>query len=255
MKFRILRSLKSLLAIWVPVIIMASPLTVFADLRPLSRSMLANLQATNAIGESLAVEDFIGVATAARELTKRAREIQTWDVAKLGFRPSDKSEFDAYLKLQEEIAEKIVSAANQENGTSVVAGLNEMLNKSCLSCHKAFRDRQGMLKPSTLFMTSFVSAWREINRGLLLNDFSLAARGARAMASVGQIMSWDPIIQSTFNISEMAQRNKFRNYAYNLINAADKIEEAATRGESEMIETGLSQMWNAGCLACHQEFR
>ncbi len=255
MTFRSFRSFKAFPVMMFPVILIAIPLVVSADLRPLSRAMLANLQATNAIGESLAVEDFTGVANAARELTNRAREIQTWDVSKLGFRPSDKAEFDAYLKLQEDIAEKIGRAASDENGTLVVAGLGDLLNKSCLSCHKAFRDRQGMLKSSTLFMTSFVSAWREINRGLLLNDYSVAARGARSMASVGQIMSWDPIIRSTFNISDTAARNKFRGHAANLVGAADKIEEGATRGESDIIEKGLAQMWNAGCLACHAEFR
>jgi cytochrome c556 len=236
-------------------IVLGIPFAALADLRPLSRSMLSNLQATNAIGESLSIDDYPGVEIAARELRDRAREIQGWDVSKLGFKPSDKNEFDAYLQLQEEISAKIISAATKQDAPSVVTGLGEMLEKSCLACHKAFRDRQGRLKSSTLFMTSFVSAWREINRGLLLNDFSVAARGARTLAAVGQIMSWDPIVRSSFDIAEPAQRNKFRAHANNLITAADNIEDAAARGETEEIEQGLTKMWNLGCLACHKDFR
>ena len=255
MNFLNFRSLKTVPVVSVLLILVAIPLAVLADLRPLSKAMLANLQATNAIGESLSIEDYPAVEDAARELKNLAREIRTWDAAKLGFRPDYKAEFDAYLELQEEVSDKIMLAAKDEDASSVVAGLGEMLEKSCLSCHKNFRDRQGMLKSSTLFMTTFVSAWREINRGILLNDFSFAARGARSISAAGQIMSWDSIVQSVFNIPQIADRNKFREHAYRLIGAADRIEEAATNGDSESIQKGLLQLWNTGCLACHDEFR
>ncbi len=237
------------------VIALGIPLTGTADLRPLSRAMLGNLQATNSIGESLAVGDYGAVAAAAEDLRNRARKIRGWKVDDLGFNPAGKAEFDAYLKLQEEISDKIMRSARREDSRSIVDGLGELMTKACLSCHKNFRDRQGMLKSSTLFMTSFVSSWREMNRGLLLNDYSLVARGARSLGSMGRVMSWDPIIESSFGLSKAANREKFRKYLHKLIGHADKVEEAATRGESQLIQQSITAMWNDGCIACHGEFR
>lgn len=236
-------------------IVLGVPLSALADLRPLSRSMLANLQATNTIGESLAIEDYAGIEAAAQDLQNRARELQTWDASQLGFRPDSRAQFDGYLKLQEEISAKIIRFARQKDAPAIVAGFGELLEKSCLACHSNFRDRQGMLKASTLFMTSFVGAWREINRGLLLNDFTLVERAARALVAIAQVMSWDPVIQASFNLPKDAQRNKFREHLAKMIGAAGRIEDGASRGESGTVQKALTEMWSMGCLSCHKEFR
>lgn len=236
-------------------VVLGVPLSALADLRPISRSMLANLQATNTIGESLAIEDYSGIEAAAQDLQNRARELQTWDVSQLGFKPTNKGEFDGYLKLQEEISGKIVRSARQKDAPAIVAGVGELLEKSCLACHSSFRDRQGMLKASTLFMTSFVGSWREINRGLLLNDFTLVERSARALVVIGQVMSWDSVIQASFNLPRDAQRSKFREHLARMISAAGRIEDGASRGESGTVQKALNEMWSMGCLSCHKEFR
>lgn len=236
-------------------IVLGAPFSALADLRPLSRSMLANLQATNTIGESLAIEDYGGIEAAAQDLQNRARELRTWDVSQLGFTTGSKQEFDGYLKLQEETSGKIMSAARQKDGPAVIVGLGELLAKSCLACHSNLRDRQGMLKASTLFMTSFVGAWREINRGLLLNDFTLVERGARTLVVLGQVMSWEPVIQASFNLPKDARRGRFRELLANMIGSAGRIEDGASRGESGAVQKALNEMWGTGCLACHKEFR
>ncbi|OGA51599.1 MAG: hypothetical protein A3G24_00240 [Betaproteobacteria bacterium RIFCSPLOWO2_12_FULL_62_13] len=236
-------------------LVLGMSLTALADLRPISRSMLANLQATNTIGESLAIEDYAAVETAAQDLQNRARELLTWDVAQLGFTPASRAESDAYLKLQAEISGKIIRSARQKDAPAIVAGFSELLEKSCLACHSSFRDRQGMLKASTLFMTSFVGAWREINRGLLLNDFTLVERNARALVVMGQVMSWDSVIQTSFNLPKDAQRSKFREHLARMIAAAGRIEDGASRGELGTVQKALNEMWSMGCLSCHKEFR
>jgi hypothetical protein len=130
-----------------------------------------------------------------------------------------------------------------------------MLGKSCLGCHASFRDRQGLLKASTIFMTSFINTWKEMNRGLLLNDFTLVARGARTLETAGEVMSWDPVLQSSFSLSNQAQRGKFRGHLQKMIGAAGRVEDAATRGEPAAARKALVEMWSTGCLACHAEFR
>lgn len=249
------RSLKRAPLMLVLFIVLGAPLGALADLRPLSRSMLANLQATNTIGESLSIEDYAGIEAAAQDLQNRAREMQAWDASQLGFKPESRLVFDAYLKLQEETSGRIVTFARRKDAPGIVAGLGELLEKSCLACHSNFRERQGLLKASTLFMTSFVAAWREINRGLMLNDFTLVARGARALVVMGQVMSWDAVIQASFNLPKDAQRSKFREHLARMIAAAGRIEDGASRGEPGTVQKALNEMWNMGCLSCHKEFR
>lgn len=234
---------------------LAAPSDGRADVRPLSRLMLTNLQATNAIGEGLATEDFVAIESASQDLRNTARELLTWNSGQLGFTPSDRTEFDRYLKLQEEISGKLAAAARRKDASALVGGLDELLGKSCLSCHTNFRDRQGILKASTLFMTSFVNTWKEINRGLLLNDLALVARSARSLESTGQVMSWDPVLQASFGLSREAQREKFRSYLNKVIGAAGSIEDAAARGEPAAARKALLDMWRDGCLSCHREFR
>ena len=114
------------------VVAWAMPDSAEADVRPLSRVMLGNLQATNAIGEGLATDDFASVEAAARELERNARELRGWDAARLGFEPSDRSQFDAYLELQEKLAGDLMRTARQKDAPALVAGFARMLGGSCL---------------------------------------------------------------------------------------------------------------------------
>jgi len=250
-----IRKMKGIFGGFAVLLISAAPLCVRADVRPLSHYMLTNLQATNAVGEGVATEDYAAVESAARDLQNTAREIRTWTPPQLGFEPSDKAKFDGYLKLQDEISGRLIEAARNKQAPSIVKDLDQLLGKSCLGCHRDFRDRQGILKASTLFMTSFVNTWKEINRGLLLNDLALVARSARSLESTGQVMSWDPVLQSSFGISQEARREKFRGYLNSVIGAAGSIEDAATRGEPDVVRKALVEMWRSGCISCHQEFR
>ena len=237
------------------LLLLQAPFAAYADVRPLSRLMLTNLQATNSIGEGLATEDYGAIETAARDLEKSARDLKAWDAGQLGFKPENRAEFDGYLRLQEKVSGTLIAAARRKDSPAIVSGLDQMLGKSCLGCHANFRDRQGLLKASTIFMTSFINTWKEVNRGLLLNDLTLVARGARTLTATGQVMSWDPVLQASFNLSTEAQRNRFRAYLNTLIGAAGRMEDAATRGEPGAARKALVQMWDDGCLACHREFR
>ena len=217
--------------------------------------MLNNMQATTAMGESLSMDDYPVVERAARELETNARELRSWDDARLGFKPSNRAEFDKYTRVQEEIAGKLVQAARQKNSSVIVSGLDEMLGKSCMGCHRTFREREFKMRSSRIFMNSFIYAWTEINRGLLLNDPTLVARSARTLVATGQVISWDPVLQSSFGLGDEARRGKFREYLNRMIGAAGRVEDAATRGEMEIARKSLVDMWLTGCLACHQEFR
>jgi cytochrome c556 len=239
----------------VVIIVLGMPDGAFTELRPIVREMLENLGSVDAIGLAVATEDYEKAEAAARDLKIRARKLKGWDLAELGLDPEHDGQFDAYLALQEASADAISKAAKQNDARAVFRGVRRLFENACLPCHHVFRERSGLFRPSVVFMTSFIAAWKDINRGLAVNDFSLIGRSARGLAAMARVLSLDAVIQSTFGLSEPAKRKSFREHLQPVIAAADRVEDAATRGEANKVTEAVLQMWDTGCLSCHEEFR
>ena len=226
-----------------------------AELRPLTRAMLENLGSVNEIGEAIALEDYEQVEHAANELAARARALKGTDLSKLGIDPQRDPEFDAFLTVQEKTAQAIGRAAGEEDGAGAFLGLQSLLSGACLSCHRQFREPLQMMRPSVSLMTSMLQSWREINRGLSINDFDLVARRAREIESVGRVFTWDQIISTTFGVEDPEERKQFRKLLRNVLSRAAQIGVAADSEDAGGVVEATQRMWIEGCVSCHAEFR
>ena len=242
-------------AVLLAVIGAASPGASRAELRSLTRAMLQNLAAVNEIGEGVALEDYEQVGRAADALAARARALKDTDLAKLGLDPQRDAEFDALLAVQEQAAQAIRSAADREDAAEAFLGLQSLLSGACLSCHSNFREPASMLGPSVGLMTSMLESWREINRGLSINDFDLVARRAREIESIGRVFTWDKIIAATFRVQEPERRKEFRKLLRNVLSRARQVAVAADSEDAAAVLEATRLMWTEGCVSCHDEFR
>ena len=225
------------------------------ELRPLVRDMLGNLAAVNDIGEGVALDDYEMVSRAAVDLLERARRMKKLDTAALELDPAQRAQFDAFLGAQEEAAESVRLAAAGKDSSTVVLGLQSLLGNACLPCHATFREPANRLRPGVLFMTSFLSSWKEINRGLSMNDFSAVTRQARELSTVGRVLSWDQVIQSTFDIDGAEDLEMFRGYLNRFLTEAARIETASEARSAVDVIKASRKMLDDGCLACHRRFR
>lgn len=225
------------------------------ELRVLVREMLENLGAVNQIGEGVALENYEQVERAALDLVSRAARLKEIDISTLGLDPARDDQFDAYLTAQEGAARAIASAARAKDGQASVLGVQQLLASSCLSCHADFREGAQLLSPSVLFMTTFMSAWKEMNRGLSINDFTLVGRSAREIQALSRVLAWDQVIQSTFELNGSDERKQFRSHLARVTAQAARIEQASFQEDAPTILQATRQMWNEGCLACHDQFR
>jgi len=229
--------------------------SAFPDLRPLVREMLENLGSVDRIGEGVAVNDYDQVRRAALDLKARAEGLKGFDIATLGIDASRDPQFDAFLAAQEQAADAIAMAAKNQDGRGAVLGLQRLFQNACIPCHADFRERGNLLRPSVLFMTTYLSAWREMNRGLSVNDFSLVSRRAREIEAMGRVLVWDQVIESTFGLATAAERKTFRGYLGRLNAQASRIEQAAVAEDVPKIIEAVRKMWEEGCISCHERFR
>jgi cytochrome c556 len=245
-------------AIWVVVAVgIASlyPSVGLPELRPLVRQMLENLGAVNQIGEGIALEDYDQVARAALDLKERADAMKRVDLTVLGLDPDRDSQFDAYLTAQGRAADAILQAAKAEDSQSTLLGLQKLLEGACLACHADFREGNRLLSPSVLFMTTFTSAWKEINRGLLIDDLVLVGKSARELQSMARVLSWDQVIESAFDLTDAAERQEFQKLLARVAAQAARMEQASIEGDVDKVLLADRLMWNEGCVACHDRFR
>ncbi|MBW2395816.1 MAG: hypothetical protein JRG95_16280 [Deltaproteobacteria bacterium] len=217
--------------------------------------MLRNLAAVERMGEGIAVDEFGGVQDAAKDLEKWAAALKEEDVVQFGLDPAMDAKWDALLSAQQESARSIRKAAEDEDARGVLLGIQLLHQNACLACHTTFREPFGRKAPSTMFMTSFLSSWREMQRGLALADYSLIARQAREMQSLARVMSWDAVIESTFDIPEPQERKAFRKIVNGLAVSASRIERAATEEDAGAVLDSIRKSWEDGCIACHEQFR
>ena len=231
------------------------PRVALPELRPIIREMLENLGEIDDIGTSLSVDDFTRVAAAAEGLHSRASAMKLHGEAPPGFDKRQAPAWDDFLTAQETAALAIRTAAKEEDGDAVMRAVEEMFQKSCLACHAAFREPQQLLSGSVLFMSSFLAAWRDMNRGLSLRDFALIGRRARELQAMAKTLSWDQVIQSAFEIESAADRKLFRQFVHQLSVSSSRIEFAAQSEDADKVVEASRQLWTNGCIACHQRFR
>ncbi len=232
-----------------------APRVAVPELRPIILDMLENLGEIDDIGAALSVDDFERVAEAAESLRSRATEMKVNGEAPPGFDKQEAPAWDEFLKAQETTALAVLTAANEENGDAVMRGVEAMFRDSCIACHAVFREPQQRLAGSVLFMSSFLAAWRDINRGLSLRDFALIGRRGRELEAMAKTLSWDQVIQSAFGIESAADLRVFRRYVHQVAVTAARIEAAAQSEDAVKVVEATRQLWTNGCIACHDRFR
>jgi cytochrome c556 len=244
--------------IWIAIVMAIAlfhPRGALPELRPLVREMLENLGAVNQIGEGVALENYEQVGRAALDLKRRAQRMKELDLTTLGMPANRDPQFDAYLTAQERSADAILEAVKTEDSQATLMGLQQLLKDGCLACHADFREGNRLLRPSVMFMTTFITAWKEINRGLSINDLPLVARSARELQSMARVLSWDQVIESTFGLEDAEERKEFQRHLVRLSTHAAQIEQASAEADIDRILQADRQMWSDGCVACHDQFR
>ena len=236
-------------------LVFLAPGLAFPELRPLVRDMLENLGAVEQIGQGVALEDYASVRRAAQDLKRRAVSMKSVDHATRGLAPNRDSAFDAYLTTQAEAADAIDAAARAQDGQAAMLGVQQLFQNACLGCHNDFRKGSQRLKSSVLFMTTYMDAWKDMNRGLAIDDLALVGRSAREVLAMTRVLSWDQVIQTTFGLQQADRRKAFRLHLSRLGAQASRIEQASVEQDVGTILRASRQMWNQGCLACHEEFR
>jgi cytochrome c556 len=231
------------------------PRVALPELRPIIRDMLENLGEIDDIGSGLALDDFGRVGAAARSLQSRASAMKVHGEAPPGLDKQYAPAWDNFLTAQETTALAVLTAANEENGDAVMRGVEAMFRDSCLACHAVFREPQQRLSGSVLFMSSFLAAWRDINRGLSLRDFALIGRRARELEAMAKTLSWDQVIQSAFAIDSTADLQIFRQLVHQVAVNSSRIEAAAQSEDAGKVVEATRQLWTNGCIACHDRFR
>lgn len=233
----------------------ALPAPAWADLSPLVREMLENLGAVNEVGQGVAIEDYEQVEQAAAELSARADRLKKLDISKVGLDAARDAKFDGYLLAQQQASAEILRAAKQEDGRAVILGLQRLFRNACVPCHSDFREAANLLGPATLFMTSFLNSWQDVNRGLSINDLTLVERAARELSSMTKVLSWDQVIESAFGIEDPEERREFRKILRHVGTNATRMATAADEDDKLGVVNAASEMWADGCISCHEKFR
>ncbi len=247
--------LRTLLAVVTFAAVIISPRLALPELRPIIRDMLENLGEIDDIGAALSVDDYGRVAEAARSLQSRASAMKVDGEAPPGLDKRDAPAWDDFLTAQETTALAVLTAANEEDGDAIMRGVEAMFRDSCIACHSVFREPQQRLSGSVLFMSSFLAAWRDINRGLSLRDFALIGRRARELEAMAKTLSWDQVIESAFSIKSPSDRRFFRRFVHQVAVTSSRIEVAAQSEDADKVVEATRQLWTNGCIACHDRFR
>lgn len=233
----------------------AVPGVARSELRPLVRDMFESLAAIDEIGWGLALGDFDRVGSAAQTLQTRASAMKVHGKAQPGIAKQHTAAWDAFLTAQETAALAVLTAAKEQDADAVMGGVQNIFLNACLPCHATFREPMQRLSGSVLFMSSFIAAWRDMNRGLALRDFDLIGRRAREIEAMAKTLSWDQVIQSAFAIQSAEDRKAFRQFVHQVAVTSLRIEAAAQAEDAGRVVEASRQLWTNGCMACHQRFR
>lgn len=232
-----------------------APGVALSELRPLVRDMFESLAAIDEIGWGVAVEDFERVGSAAQTLQSRASAMKAHANTQPGIDKQQAAAWGVFLTAQETAALAALAAAKEKNGDAVMGAVQQMFQSACLPCHATFREPMQRLSGSVLFMSSFIDAWRDMNRGLALRDFALIGRRAREVEAMARTLSWDQVIQSAFAIQSAEDRKTFRQFVHQVAVSSVRIEAAAQAEDAGKVLEASRQLWANGCMACHRRFR
>ena len=232
-----------------------APLSAHSEIRPLVREMLENLASLNEIGTGVAIGDFERVKRAAADLDARAGILLDFDVTRLGVAARKGPTFNVYLREQQQAARMIAKAAKGKDGALVFKGVRGLLDRACIACHKIFRERENLMRPQVILMTSFLDAWQDMNRGMLTENFDLVSRRAHDLQVVGKVFAAESVISNAFDIDDPGDIGEFREFLLTVIARAKEVERAADAEQIGGIIEGTQRMWTGGCLACHDQFR
>ncbi len=250
-----LRPLGALSLVAALAFVVLAPAVASAKLRPLVGDMLQNLNALNRIAEGLALEDWDQIEDASRELRNRAIRMRLLDLESLEMDRERDALWDAFLIAQEDAARQISLAVRNQDQAGVLAAKKNLAGNACLGCHASFRDPQSRLRDSVLYMTSFLSSWRDMTRGLMIRDFDLVRKRAGELAALADDIGSDEILEDAFSLGGPRQRRLFRGFLSTVSSAAHTMESAAEGKDLAKILAGSSAMLEEGCVACHRKFR
>jgi cytochrome c556 len=246
---------RALPAIALASLVLVIPGMAVTALRPLVPDMLDNLGAINRIGEAVALEDYEQIVLAARGLISRASSMQYLDLGALGLDARRDPEWDAYLIAQRQAAEAIESAARNADAAGVVEASQRLVGNACLACHASFRDPGNLLRPAVLYMTTFLASWRDMNRGLVLQDFTLVGQRAREVGELSQTMAAGDVIENAFGLGGSKQQRIFREFLTHVTDSSARIDAAAGEKDVVGVLESMRHMWTEGCISCHEKFR
>jgi cytochrome c556 len=249
------RTLDAALLVVVSALVVLTPGVAPAQLRPLVADMLDNLNALNRIAEGLALEDWDQIEDASRTLRARAIQMRLLDLESLEMDRSQDAVWDAFLIAQEQAAQQISLAVRNQDSAGVLAAKKNLAGNACLGCHASFRDPQSRLRDSVLYMTSFLSLWRDLTRGLMVRDFDLIRRRAGELIAMTEIVGTDETLQDAFGLGGPRQRRIFRGFLNTVSSNADAMKTAAETKDLAKILAASNAMLGEGCVACHQKFR
>jgi len=217
--------------------------------------MLENLNALDQIAEGLALEDWDRIEDASRGLRTRAVQMRLLDLESLDMDRSQDTVWDAFLIAQEQAAGEISLAVRNQDAAGVVAAEKKLAGNACLGCHASFRDPQSRLRDSVLYMTSFLSSWRDMNRGMMIRDFDLIRRRAVELAALTETIGSDEVLEDAFGLGGPRQRRQFRGFLAVVASNADAMKNATDSKDLATILGASNAMLEEGCLACHKKFR
>jgi hypothetical protein len=203
----------------------------------------------------VALEEYEQVVASASALRARARSMRELDLAELKLDPNLDSLWDGFLLAQEAAAGVVIEAAGKEDARAVMAANQQLIGNACLGCHASFRDPGNMLRPSVLFMTSFLAAWRDMNRGLAMRDFILIDLRARDMSALSDVIAADQILEEAFRLGGSKQRRIFRGFLRQVSESASQISQAVDTEDLPAVLDATRTLWSDGCIACHEKFR
>jgi cytochrome c556 len=217
--------------------------------------MHENLAAVNDIVEGVAREDYEKLGKQALHVKSSAQTMKELDLPSVGLDRRRDSKFDAHLDALATAADTISNAARQRDSHGVLVGVQQAFDEGCIPCHRDFRESHVERTPPVLFMRNILSSVQSMNRGLAMNDFTLIAREAREITAIGRIFMWSQVVEVMFDISEPADRRVFRDYLRQLDSQASRVEGAALQRDSRLVTQAVREMFEEGCLPCHQRFR
>jgi cytochrome c556 len=217
--------------------------------------MHENLAAVNDIVEGVARDDYELVEKKALRLKDSAQAMKELSLSAVGLETLRDSEFDAHLDAMEKAANTIWGASQRKDARGTLVGVQQVFDDGCVPCHRDFRESHIERTPPVLFMRNILSSVQSMNRGLAMNDFTLVAREAREITAVGRVFMWSQVVEVMFGISEPSDRTVFRDYLRQLNSQASRVEGAALERNPRAVTEAVREMWEGGCLPCHQRFR